>query len=107
MKTIPTIGNISSNKKLEIPPDSERLTKGIRKIGYSREEAIADIIDNSIDAEAKNILIRFQISKDGSVKLIIADDGRGIDRDELKKKQCDLDRKKKQRKNGSVNLVLA
>ncbi len=84
MTTIPSIGSRSSNKKVEIPPNPVRLIEGIRKIGYSQHEAVADIVDNSIDAKAKNILIRFQISKDGHVHLIIADDGCGMSQNELK-----------------------
>lgn len=53
------------------------------RIGYSLEEALSDIIDNSIDAEAKAVLVRFICSKDRINQIIIADDGYGMLPDEL------------------------
>ena len=35
------------------------LTQGLKNIGYTPAEAIADLIDNSIEAKAKNIEIFF------------------------------------------------
>ena len=37
--------------------DQKTLTHGLKNFGYSTAEAIADIIDNSIEANAKNIEI--------------------------------------------------
>ncbi|MCR4661149.1 MAG: ATP-binding protein [Clostridia bacterium] len=50
--------------------------------GYTFEAAIADIIDNSISANAKNITICFDDSY-GSQTIYILDDGDGMDRKKL------------------------
>lgn len=54
----------------------------MRAMGYSFESAIADIIDNSISAEAKNIEIRFPISP-METYVAICDDGWGMTKVEL------------------------
>ncbi|HEU4507267.1 MAG TPA: ATP-binding protein, partial [Pyrinomonadaceae bacterium] len=67
-----------------LPPNYAKLDIALRSIGYSLEVAVADIIDNSVDAEAQNILVRF-ISKQGkSLDLAICDDGRGMTSSTLK-----------------------
>ena len=53
-----------------------------RAIGYSIEAAVADIIDNSISASAKNIWINFEW-KGAATWLAIKDDGRGMNNNEL------------------------
>jgi hypothetical protein len=54
----------------------------MRDIGYSLETALADIIDNSISAGARNVEIRFDASSD-NVSLAIIDNGRSMTPDEL------------------------
>ena len=44
---------------LNIQPSPLALVQSLRDIGYSMESAIADVIDNSITAEAENIHVRF------------------------------------------------
>ena len=41
-----------------IEPDA-RVVDAFQNIGYSLEAALADLIDNSIDAGAKRVLVRF------------------------------------------------
>lgn len=63
--------------KLENVPPSGFLMSSLRAVGYSLETAIADIIDNSISAEASEIDILF----DGEVDqpfLAILDNGSGM-----------------------------
>lgn len=67
-----------------LPPNYSRLDTALRSIGYSFEVAIADIIDNSIDAQAKNVLVRFVISKDAPLDVVIHDDGKGMDNETLR-----------------------
>lgn len=58
------------------------LTHGLKNIGYNPAEAIADLIDNSIEAKAKNIEIFFwEGTQNPSV--FIVDDGEGMTNDEL------------------------
>ena len=52
----------------------------LRSIGYSLDISIADILDNSITASAKNIHIDFEIQSDTKdIHLAIVDDGLGMD----------------------------
>ena len=47
------------------------LTHGLKNIGYSPAEAIADLIDNSIEAKAKNIeIFLLIIVKKNQIKII-------------------------------------
>jgi len=62
-------------------PNATSLVESLRDIGYSLESAVADIIDNSITALAKNIHIHFDQYPD--LKIAIVDDGNGMDYDEL------------------------
>jgi hypothetical protein len=54
----------------------------MRDLGYSLETAIADLIDNSISAEAREIGIVCDLSSSAPV-LVIADDGRGMTEGEV------------------------
>jgi len=63
-------------------PEASSMIETFRAIGYSIEAAVADIIDNSISAGAKNIWINFEWH--GSTTwLSIKDDGAGMNNDEL------------------------
>jgi hypothetical protein len=63
-------------------PEASSMIETFRAIGYSIETAIADIIDNSIPAGAKNIWISFKWLG-SETWLAIKDDGKGMDNDEL------------------------
>lgn len=67
-----------------LPPNYRKLDVALRSIGYSFEVAVADIIDNSIDAKAKNVLVRLITRVDGHLDLAIWDDGHGMDPTTLK-----------------------
>ncbi len=58
-------------------PYAPLLIESMRSLGYSFDTAIADLIDNSVSAEAKNINILLDPSE--SPQLIIFDDGHGMD----------------------------
>lgn len=60
-----------------LPPSAASLTASLRDLGYSLETAIADLIDNSISADATDIQIFCDISR-GVPVLVIADNGRGM-----------------------------
>jgi hypothetical protein len=57
--------------------------EALRDIGYSLDSAIADIVDNSIAAQACRIDIRSGWSREGKPWLAILDDGRGMTLQEL------------------------
>ncbi len=63
-------------------PDASSMIETFRAIGYSIETAIADIIDNSISAEAKNIWLSYNW-KGENTRIQIRDDGSGMNHEEL------------------------
>jgi hypothetical protein len=71
----------SENHTEIVIPNVANLVTSLRDIGYSFEFAIADIIDNSISAEAKNIEI---YAVENPHKIVgVLDDGSGMDDGEL------------------------
>ena len=61
-----------------ILPDAGGVLTALARIGYDLEVALADLIDNSLDAGASNILIRFLRTDDRITSLAVVDDGHGI-----------------------------
>ncbi|PSB33717.1 ATP-binding protein [Stenomitos frigidus] len=63
-------------------PRASAMIESLRAFGYNIQTAIADLIDNSISAEAKNVWLTF--FWDGSDSYMsIRDDGRGMTEEEL------------------------
>ncbi len=62
----------------ELIPQADNLMESTRSIGYSLKSAIADIIDNSIAADAHNIKIQFP--RANHKYLTILDDGMGMNK---------------------------
>jgi hypothetical protein len=71
--------------KVELIPDPVILINGLRDTGYDFNTAVADIIDNSVDADASKIDIRLRLVPNTRypVSLMIADNGCGMDREGL------------------------
>ncbi len=69
-------------RKIENTPSPSILMNSMRSIGYSFKTALADIVDNSISAGAKNVFISVPINDD-DIFISILDDGKGMTRDEL------------------------
>jgi hypothetical protein len=67
-------------KYIETPPDAASIMESTRAIGYSLPTAIADIIDNSIAAEASRVEIFYSAKEK---YLAILDDGCGMNSNEL------------------------
>jgi hypothetical protein len=65
-----------------LPPSAASLTASLRDLGYSLETAVADLIDNSISADAAVVEIFCDVSRNAPV-LMIADDGRGMTESEV------------------------
>lgn len=83
-----TFANVDRNMvrktKVDITPDKS-LIKKLGLVGYRTEQAIAELIDNSIDARIGGRTERIQVGLDfGRRQITVADDGRGMDLDELK-----------------------
>ncbi|MDA1136298.1 MAG: ATP-binding protein [Proteobacteria bacterium] len=67
----------TKSKFIELPPLPSASISGLREIGYTVNTAIADILDNSITAKAKNIWIKF-VWKENDSYISILDDGVGM-----------------------------
>lgn len=63
-------------------PLASSMIETFRAIGYNLQTAVADIIDNSVSASAKNIFINFQWNGENSW-VTIRDDGKGMNDDEI------------------------
>lgn len=64
-------------------PSARTIIEGLRSIGYSFSTAVADIVDNSITAEAKEIKIFSDPLFFGQPYFMICDDGIGMSRKKL------------------------
>lgn len=67
-------------EKHTLPPVPSRLIEGLRDTGYDFNTALADIVDNSVDAGAGVINVGIDMDVDGDVVVTVADDGCGMDR---------------------------
>jgi len=74
---------MSEDRFIECLPDPARVTEGLRDTGYEFDTAIADIIDNSIAAEADLVEVSIDMDPKGDVIVRIVDNGRGMDREGL------------------------
>ena len=67
------------------PPSAKRLIKSLIDLGYDFESAVADLLDNSIEARAGKVTIDLEPSDgDSGAFFYLADDGVGMDKAELK-----------------------
>jgi hypothetical protein len=69
---VPTTGST------HLPPDAG-YGKALTNQGYGFEVAVADLIDNSIDAKADKIVVHFLRDADRILTLLIIDNGKGMD----------------------------
>ena len=67
----------------EVIPSAKRLIKSLRDIGYDFSTAVADLVDNSIEAGATRIDILVEFDGDNSF-VRISDNGKGMTVEELK-----------------------
>ena len=73
---IPTTGS----KRL---PPAARYVESLTHQGYGFEAALADLVDNSVDAGARNVVISFLRNEDRLVSLLVLDDGSGMNDEAL------------------------
>lgn len=66
----------------EVVPEASSMIESFRSVGYNLETAIADIIDNSISANAKNIYLN-SVWHGSDSYITILDDGTGLNREQL------------------------
>lgn len=70
-----------TEEDFELLPDPERIVNGLRDTGYNFNTAVADIVDNSIAANATKINIEVNMDPNMQVKVYFADNGCGMDLD--------------------------
>ena len=75
MEIINIIGSESVRPKLEIFDALKR--------DYPLEASIADLVDNSIDAKSKKILVRLNLEQEAIKSLEVIDDGCGISKNKM------------------------
>ena len=66
----------------DFTPNPINLLESNRSLGYSIEEAVSDLIDNSIAADAKNISFNLKWNS-GKPYFTLVDDGKGMTKNEL------------------------
>ena len=68
-------------------PDAQYMLEALRGMDYTPASAIADLIDNSISANATEVYLLFLSQNDNNPKpiVVIADNGNGMTFDELRK----------------------
>lgn len=76
--------NEDFEKDVELVPDPSRIVEGLRDTGYDFNTALADIVDNSISAGATKIDVRINLNPNNEVNVYIADNGCGMNFDDLK-----------------------
>ena len=70
-------------EKVEVIPSARKLVNSLRNIGYEFTTAIADLVDNSLEANATSVKIDVEfLGKDSFVR--IADNGKGMNVQELR-----------------------
>jgi hypothetical protein len=70
------------SRRHTLPPSAASLSASMRDLGYSLETAVADLVDNSISAEATAIELLCDLGREHPT-LVIVDNGRGMDPDRL------------------------
>jgi hypothetical protein len=68
---------------IELPPDPARMVEGLRDTGYVFKTAVADVIDNSIAAEATEIDVHLKMDFRSNIFLKIFDNGLGMNQEGL------------------------
>ncbi|MFI5530800.1 ATP-binding protein [Kitasatospora sp. NPDC051853] len=74
--------DVPTHGSTHLPPDAG-YAKALTNQGYGFEAAVADLIDNSIDAGADSVVVHFLRDSDRIVSLLVLDNGRGMDADGL------------------------
>ncbi|MCH0540464.1 ATP-binding protein [Streptomyces sp. MUM 203J] len=70
--------DVPTSGSTHLPPDAG-YAKALTNQGYSFEAAVADLVDNSIDAGADSVVVHFLRDTDRIVSLLVLDNGRGMD----------------------------
>jgi anti-sigma regulatory factor (Ser/Thr protein kinase) len=74
---------IDGKEHVIVPPNPSGLTRGLARLPYKFEEAVSELIDNSITAGASKIEIEIDMQIGGTVYIHVLDNGTGISRENL------------------------
>lgn len=66
-----------------VPPDPASLAESLRDFGYTLPTALADLLDNSLTAEATRIRVQLEAAGDAS-HIAVIDDGKGMTAEQLR-----------------------
>ncbi|WP_235735717.1 ATP-binding protein [Nocardioides alcanivorans] len=72
-----------TRENVVVTPDTRRMVEGLRDTGYTFNSAVADLIDNSIAADASRVSVYLGWTTDEEIILTIADDGHGMNKEGL------------------------
>ena len=67
----------------KVPPNASRLVRGMGRLSYEFEQAIADLVDNSIAANATVVEVVIDQRIGGKIHVHVADNGHGIRKENL------------------------
>jgi len=70
-------------ESIDIKPNPAQIVISMRDFGYEFKTAVADLIDNSIDADATDIYVSLHNTMDGQIDFSILDNGDGMDKEGL------------------------
>lgn len=79
----PDISVKQKMSRLQLSPNVS-IINSLRSIGYSLDVSIADILDNSISANATEVHVNFDFFQNDFLKISIVDNGYGMNYEELK-----------------------
>ena len=73
---------------IPLPMDIVAVVRSMRSFGYSFEDAVADIVDNSISAGADTVIVVYRTSNPKRLSVAFKDNGCGMTEDEIQKALC-------------------
>lgn len=73
-----SVFDIPTIRSERLPPDPKGTALALQRIGYTLEDALADLIDNSIDAQATKVLVRLFRTQKRILRIAVVDDGQGM-----------------------------
>jgi hypothetical protein len=74
---------LDGKKYYKVPPNASRMVRGMGRLSYEFEQAIADLVDNSIAANATIVEVVIDHRIGGKIYVHVADNGEGIRSDNL------------------------
>lgn len=88
--------------------EAARMISLFRKINYTMGEAVADVIDNSVDVGATEVNIHYEMDRENGCRyLIIADNGAGMDEKTMQESMyLGIDRKRETSELGKFGVGL-